>query len=148
MPPLLAALAQCCPALQRVKVRTVYTLWNGEHSSVVELLTSCSDLRTLEGVELKIGPNKFWNGGPWVCHKIETHHLAITGLGGETRRGQKHENDDDDDNYDGGEKYTLQHVVYDQLAQLTRLRRLDLSIVCICKVPSYVPTEHFAYLYR
>ncbi|KAF9316549.1 hypothetical protein BG006_003506, partial [Podila minutissima] len=71
----------------------------------------------------------------------------ITGLGGETRREQEHENDDYDDD-DGGEKCALQHAVYDQLAQLTRLRRLDLSIVCTCKVPSYVPAELYVYLYR
>lgn len=63
-PPLLAA-------LQRVNAESIYNLWNGEHSAVVELQTSCSDLRTLEGVGLKIGPNEFWNDGPWVCHKIE-----------------------------------------------------------------------------
>jgi hypothetical protein len=112
MPPLLAALAQCCPVLRRLEVGTVYTLWNGERSSVVQLLTSCSDLRALEGVGLKIGPNEFRNGGPWVCHKIETLHLAITGLGGETLREQEHENNDDDD--DCGGKYALQHVVYDR----------------------------------
>ncbi|KAG0337223.1 hypothetical protein BG005_004121 [Podila minutissima] len=121
-PPLLAALAQCCPALRRVNVGSVYTLWNGENSSVVELLTPCSDLRALEGVGLKIGPNEFRNSVPLVCHKIETLHLAIMGLGDETRREWEHESDDDDDDsYDGDEKYALQHVVYDQLAQLTRL---------------------------
>ncbi|KAF9274976.1 hypothetical protein BGZ74_004190, partial [Mortierella antarctica] len=56
------------------------------------------------------------------------------GLGDETRREQEHENDDGDD--DGGEKYALQHVVYDQPAQPSRLRHLDLSIVCTYKVPS------------
>ncbi|KAF9312924.1 hypothetical protein BG006_004259, partial [Podila minutissima] len=112
--------------------------------SVDELMTSCSDLRALKGVGLKIGPNDFRNGVSWVCHKNEMLRLAITGLGGETRREQEHENNNDDD--DGGEKYALQYLVYDQLVQLTRLRRLDLSIVCTCKVLSYVPAELSVYL--
>ncbi|KAG0026926.1 hypothetical protein BGZ81_006006 [Podila clonocystis] len=140
-PPLLAALAQCCVALQRVNLGSVYTPWNGGHSNVVEILTSCSELRTLEGVGLKIGPNEFRNGGTWVCHKIAMLQLEITGLGGETSEQECEKDDNDND-----EKYTLQHVVYDQLAQLTRLQRLDLSVVCACNVFPYVPAERFVYL--
>lgn len=128
-PSLLAALAQFCPALQRVDVGTMCTWWkNGVSCSdaASALLRSCSDLRSLKGEGLAIGPRAIRDGCAWVCHKIEVLHLDITGFADEIS--ETHFGDDDDDDKEG--KYVLQHVVYDQLAQLTRLRSLDMSIAC------------------
>lgn len=145
-PPLIAALAQCCPALRRVNVGSVLTQSNDEHSAVVDLLTSCSDLRTLEGVRLKIGPQEFRDGGAWVCHKLEVLQLEITGLG-EVR--QEVHGDDEGDGCGGVErKYVLQHVVYNQLAHLTRLRSLDLSVLCSCNTYYVAPSGSFGHWYR
>ncbi|KFH74136.1 hypothetical protein MVEG_01349 [Podila verticillata NRRL 6337] len=128
-PSLLAALAQFCPALQRVDMGTMCTWWkNGISCSyaVSELLRSCSDLRSLKGDGLAIGPRAIRDGCAWVCHKIEVLHLDITGFADEIS--ETHFGDDNNDDEEG--KYFLQHVVYDQLAQLTRLRSLDMSIAC------------------
>lgn len=130
-PSLLAALAQYCPALQRVDVGTMFT-WckNGISCSdaVSALLRSCNDLTHLKGAGLAIGPREIRGGCAWVCHKIEVLHLDITGFADEIS--EEHFGDDDNDDDDESGKYALQHVVYDRLAQLTRLRSLDMSIAC------------------
>ncbi|KAI9241130.1 MAG: hypothetical protein BYD32DRAFT_406779 [Podila humilis] len=91
---------------------TMYTCCS---DAVSELLRSCSDLRSLKGEGLAIGPRAIRDGCAWACHKIEIS---------ETHFGDA----DDDDDEEG--KYFLQQVVYNQLAQLTRLRSLDMSIAC------------------
>ncbi|KAF8978640.1 hypothetical protein BGZ52_005777, partial [Haplosporangium bisporale] len=98
-PSSLAALAQFCPALQRVDMGTMCTWWkNGISCSdaVSEILRSCSDLRSLKGEGLAIR-----DGCAWVCHKIEVLHLEITGFADEIS--ETHFGDDDDD--DEEEKY-------------------------------------------
>ncbi|KAG0031886.1 hypothetical protein BGZ82_006748 [Podila clonocystis] len=135
-PPLLAALARCCPALQRVNMGTMCPWWSNGMScsdAVSEMLRSCSDLRSLEGEGLVLSPMAIQDGGAWVCNKLEVLHLDITGFAYEASEAQE-----DDDEW----RYALHHVVYDQLALLNRLRILDLSVVCSCNAPSHLPEQH------
>ncbi|KAG0074798.1 hypothetical protein BGZ93_001149 [Podila epicladia] len=137
-PPLLVALARYCPSLQRANVGTMYP-WRSNRTrcsnAVSELLRSCSDLRALEGEGLVISPMTIRDGGAWVCHQLEVLHLDITGFADETSETHIDGSDEDE------RRIALQHVSYDQLAQLTRLRSLDLSIVCLCNAPPHKRAE-------
>ncbi|KAG0033924.1 hypothetical protein BGZ81_006744 [Podila clonocystis] len=136
-PPLLAALARYCSTLQRVNIGIMCPWRSNEMScsnAVSGLLRSCSDLRSLEGEGLVLSPMEIRDGSPWVCNKLEVLHLDITGFAYESSEAQ----DNDDDEW----RYVLHHLVYGQLALLTRLRILDLSVVCSCTAPSHLPEQY------
>ncbi|KAF9315908.1 hypothetical protein BG003_002550 [Podila horticola] len=144
-PPLLAALARCCPTLQRVNAGTMCSWWsNGTScsSAVSDLLKSCSDLTSLEGDGLVMNPMAIRDGGAWVCNKLEVLHLDITEFADEASEAQSGIGDS------GGGAYVLHHIVYDQLAQLTRLRSLDLSVVCACNTLPHMPSDDLTRPFR